>query len=325
MIVRTTSQVRPSPLSNEYVDVDPQETAEWLESLEAVLRIQGPERAQFLLDALMDRAQVAGIEGPSSIHTPYLNTVPKDQEVPYPGDRLTERKIKSLIRWNAMAMVARANKTTNVGGHIATFASAATLYEVGFNHFFRGRTEHSHGDVIYFQGHASPGPYARAFLEGRLTETQLKNFRQELQPGGGLSSYPHPWLMPGLLAVPDRQHGPRADHGDLPGPVRPVPGSPRAVRHGRHPRLGVPRRRRVRRAGNAGLHRHRGPRKARQPDLRRQLQPAAPRRPGPREREDHPGAGGHVPRGRVERGQVHLGVRLGRLWRATQTARSPGG
>jgi pyruvate dehydrogenase E1 component len=202
MIVRTTSQVRPSAVSNEFVDVDPQETAEWVESLEAVLRAQGPERAQFLLDALMDRAQAAGIDGPSSIHTPYLNTVPKDQEVPYPGDRLIERKIKSMVRWNAMAMVARANKTTNVGGHIATFASAATLYEVGFNHFFRGRTEHSHGDVIYFQGHASPGPYARAFLEGRLTEQQLKNFRQELQPGGGLSSYPHPWLMPTFWQFP---------------------------------------------------------------------------------------------------------------------------
>jgi pyruvate dehydrogenase E1 component len=205
MIVRTTNPVRPSPVSDEFVDVDPLETAEWLESLEAVLRIQGPERAQFLLDALMDRAQSAGIEGPSSIHTPYLNTVPKEQEQPYPGspeERALERKIKSFVRWNAMAMVARANKTTNVGGHIATFASAATLYEVGFNHFFRGRTEHDHGDIIYFQGHASPGPYARAFLEGRLTEQQLKNFRQELQPGGGLSSYPHPWLMPNFWQFP---------------------------------------------------------------------------------------------------------------------------
>jgi len=202
MIVRTTTPVRPSPVSDEYVDVDPQETTEWLESLEAVLRTEGPERAQFLLDALMDRAQAAGIAVPSSIHTPYLNTVPKDQEVPYPGDRALERKIKSIIRWNAMAMVARANKTTNVGGHIATYASAATLYEVGFNHFFRGRTADSHGDVIYFQGHASPGPYARAFLEGRLPEQQLKNFRQELQPGGGLSSYPHPWLMPNFWQFP---------------------------------------------------------------------------------------------------------------------------
>ncbi|MSR51911.1 MAG: pyruvate dehydrogenase (acetyl-transferring), homodimeric type [Gemmataceae bacterium] len=202
MIVRTTESVRPSALSNELVDIDPLETSEWTESLDAVLRIQGPERAKFLLDALQARARSAGLSGASSIHTPYVNTVPHDQEASYPGDRVLERKIKSLIRWNAMAMVARANKTTNVGGHIATFASAATLYEVGFNHFFRGRTEHDHGDVIYFQGHASPGPYARAFLEGRLSEQQLKNFRQELQPGGGLSSYPHPWLMPGFWQFP---------------------------------------------------------------------------------------------------------------------------
>lgn len=202
MIVRMPDRVVPSPLPSEQVDVDPQETNEWLESLEAVLRIQGPDRAKFLLDQLGIKARAAGVDGPSSIHTPYVNTVPKDQEVPYPGDREIERKIKSIIRWNAMAMVARANKTTNVGGHIATFASAATLYEVGFNHFFRGRTPHDHGDIIYFQGHASPGPYARAFLEGRLDEQQLKNFRQELQPGGGLSSYPHPWLMPSFWQFP---------------------------------------------------------------------------------------------------------------------------
>jgi pyruvate dehydrogenase E1 component len=202
MIVRNPDQVRPSALSSELVDIDPQETSEWLESLDVVLRTQGPERAQFLLDALESRARTIGIDLPSSIHTPYVNTVPREEEVPYPGNRDLERKIKSAIRWNAMAMVARANKTTNVGGHIATYASAATLYEVGFNHFFRGRTEHDHGDVIYFQGHASPGPYGRAFLEGRLTEQQLKNFRQELQPGGGLSSYPHPWLMPGFWQFP---------------------------------------------------------------------------------------------------------------------------
>lgn len=202
MIVRTPEAARPSVSAPAPADVDPQETAEWLESLEAVLRIQGPDRAKFLIETLLDRARADGVRGPSSIHTPYVNTVPKDQEVAYPGDRTLERKIKSIIRWNAMAMVARANKTTNVGGHIATFASAATLYEVGFNHYFRGRTADSHGDVIYLQGHASPGPYARAFLEGRLNETQLKNFRQELQPGGGLSSYPHPWLMPGFWQFP---------------------------------------------------------------------------------------------------------------------------
>ena len=203
MIVRTEDLVRRSALSSELVDVDPSETAEWLESLEAVLKIQGPERAKFLLDALGGKIQAAGVSaGGSSIQSPYLNTVPLDQEVPYPGDRAIERKIKSIIRWNAMAMVAKANKTTNVGGHIATYQSAATLYEVGFNHFFRGRTEDNHGDIIYFQGHASPGPYARAFLEGRLSEQQLTNFRQELQPGGGLSSYPHPWLMPNFWQYP---------------------------------------------------------------------------------------------------------------------------
>jgi pyruvate dehydrogenase E1 component len=202
MIVRNEDLVRRSPLSEEFVDIDPQETAEWLQSLEAVLRIQGPERAKFLLEALAGKAKSSGLQMPTGIHTPYVNTVPVDQEVPYPGDRELERKIKSLVRWNAMAMVAKANRTTNVGGHIATYQSAATLYEVGFNHFFKGRTEDSHGDVIYFQGHASPGPYARAFLEGRLNETQLNNFRQELQPGGGLSSYPHPWLMPDFWQYP---------------------------------------------------------------------------------------------------------------------------
>lgn len=202
MIVRSEDHVRPSALSAEVVDVDPIETSEWLESLEAVIKSQGPERAKFLLEMLSQRARTTGITSRTEIHTPYVNTVTLEQQVPFPGNRSLERKIKSLIRWNAMAMVAKANKTTNVGGHIATFASAATLYEVGFNHFFRGRTEDSHGDIIYFQGHASPGMYARAYLEGRLTDKQLENFRQELNEGGGLSSYPHPWLMPNLWQYP---------------------------------------------------------------------------------------------------------------------------
>src|SRR5262245_30404074 len=183
-------------------DLDPQETSEWLESLEAVLRTQGSERARFLLSSLYDRARQEGVDSPSATITPYINTIPVDEQPSYPGDRDLERRIKSAIRWNAMAIVHNANKTTNVGGHIATFASAATLYEVGFNHFFRGRTDTSPGDIVYFQGHASPGMYARAFLEGRLTEQQLKNFRQELNPGGGLSSYPHPWLMPSFWQFP---------------------------------------------------------------------------------------------------------------------------
>ena len=183
-------------------DADPQETSEWLESLEAVIRHQGADRARFLLDTLLSVAAKAGAKMPAGITTPYLNTIPVEDQPTYPGDRLMERRIKSLVRWNAMAMVLRANKSTNVGGHIATFASAATLYEVGFNHFFRGRSEGHPGDVIFFQGHASPGMYARAFLEGRLSEHQLTNFRRELAEGGGISSYPHPWLMPDFWQYP---------------------------------------------------------------------------------------------------------------------------
>ncbi len=184
-------------------DTDPQETTEWLDAMEAVLRHGGPDRAQYLLESLVARvAKLGQSRIPSGITTPYINTIAVEDQVPFPGDRGMERKIKSLVRWNAMAMVDRANRTTNVGGHIATFASAATLYEIGFNHFFRGRTADFPGDVVFFQGHASPGMYARAFVEGRLTEQQLLNFRRELQAGGGLSSYPHPWLMPGFWQYP---------------------------------------------------------------------------------------------------------------------------
>jgi len=200
MIVRNAP---PSELDlAEQFDLDPLETAEWLESLEAVLRTEGPERARFLIETLIARADRVGLKMPTGITTPYLNTIPVEDQPPYPGNRELERKIKSIIRWNAMAMVVKANKNTNVGGHISTFASAATLYEVGFNHFFRGRTEHSTGDIIYFQGHASPGMYSRAFVEGRLSEQQMTNFRRELQSGGGLSSYPHPWLMPNFWQFP---------------------------------------------------------------------------------------------------------------------------
>jgi pyruvate dehydrogenase E1 component len=200
MMVRTPPETE--PLDEESFDVDPLETSEWLDSLEAVLRTEGPDRARFLIETLIAHADKARVRMPSGITTPYLNTIPVEDQPLYPGDRELERRIKSIIRWNALAMVVRANKNTNVGGHISTFASAATLYEVGFNHFFRGRTDHRTGDIIYFQGHASPGMYARAFLEGRLTEQNLKNFRQELQPGGGLSSYPHPWLMPSFWQFP---------------------------------------------------------------------------------------------------------------------------
>jgi pyruvate dehydrogenase E1 component len=200
-------------------DLDTAETREWLDALESVLQSGGPERARFLLTELKHKAVRCGVEIPFTANTPYINTVPANRQPPYPGSREIERRIKSLIRWNAMAMVVRANKhAAGIGGHISTYASAATLYEVGFNHFFRGPDAPGGGDQVYFQGHASPGIYARAFLEGRLTAPQLENFRRELPPsplprspeeeergrgeGGGLSSYPHPWLMPHFWHFP---------------------------------------------------------------------------------------------------------------------------
>ena len=178
----------------------------WAESLQSVfdlaLENQGPERTAQLLNKLADRLRASQDGLPRGFNTPYVNTIPPEQQPPFPGDWQMERRIKSYIRWNAMAMVVKANSTTNVGGHISTYASAATLYEVGFNHFFRGRTENFPGDMVYFQGHAAPGIYARAFLEGRLDERHLQNFRQELADGGGLSSYPHPYLMPEFWQFP---------------------------------------------------------------------------------------------------------------------------
>ena len=180
-----------------------QETREWLESLEYVRQTGGPQRVQELLRQLQIYAQKQGVEVPFTANTPYINTIPPDRQPPFPGSREIERRIKSITRWNAMAMVVRANKNeVGIGGHISTYASAATLYEVGFNHFFRGKSENYEGDAIFFQGHASPGIYARAFLEGRLSLEKLENFREELASGGGLSSYPHPWLMPDFWEFP---------------------------------------------------------------------------------------------------------------------------
>lgn len=185
-------------------DLEALETQEWLESLDYVIRSSGAERVKTLLRELELHAYGEhGIRRPFSANTPFINTIPVEEQPPYPGNRDLERRIKSILRWNAMAMVVRANRTFDgLGGHISTYASAATLYEVGFNHFFRGKGENHSGDQIYFQGHASPGIYARAFLEGRLSVEQLENFRRELQPDGGLSSYPHPWLMPEFWEFP---------------------------------------------------------------------------------------------------------------------------
>ena len=179
------------------------ENSEWLESLDYILQSQGPQRVSELLRKLQIYAQEHGVEIPFTANTPYINTIPVEKQPPYPGSREIERRIKSILRWNAMAMVVRANRElSGIGGHISTYASAATLYEVAFNHFFRGKEDPSGGDIIYFQGHAAPGIYARAMLEGRITETDLKNFRRELSSERGLSSYPHPWLMPKFWEYP---------------------------------------------------------------------------------------------------------------------------
>jgi len=183
-------------------DVDPQETGEWLDALEAVLEQEGTERAHYILEQLIDKARRSGAYLPYTANTAYINTISPAHEERSPGDLEIERRIRALVRWNATAMVVRANrKSSELGGHIASFASAATLYDVGFNHFFRAASEHHGGDLVFIQGHSAPGIYARAYLEGRLDEKQLEQFRQEVDVGG-LSSYPHPWLMPDFWQFP---------------------------------------------------------------------------------------------------------------------------
>ncbi len=184
-------------------DVDEQETREWIESLDSVLASGGPERARFLLLKVLKRARMLEIGLPPLVQTRYINTISPEQEPPFPGDEQIEHRVRRMVRWNAVAMVHRANlRFTGIGGHLSTYASAASLYEVGFNHFFRGKDAPGRGDQIYFQGHAAPGIYARAFLEGRLSESQLDHFRREAVRGEGLSSYPHPRLMPDFWEFP---------------------------------------------------------------------------------------------------------------------------
>jgi pyruvate dehydrogenase E1 component len=184
-------------------DIDATETSEWLEAVDAVVEHDGPDRARQILARAVQRAQLAGSGPIASITTPYVNTIPASREAKLPGDPLLERRLRSIVRWNAMAMVVRANKlSSDLGGHIASFQSLATLYEVGYNHFWRAPSDEHGGDLVYFQGHSSPGNYARAYLEGRLSEEQLDGFRQEVSRPGGLSSYPHPWLMPEFWQFP---------------------------------------------------------------------------------------------------------------------------
>src|SRR5262245_57519797 len=184
-------------------DNDPQETKEWLDALDSVIDRVGIARAHYLIESLIDKARRAGANLPFKATTAYVNTIHVNDEVRSPGDPELEYRIRSFIRWNAMAMVLRANsRFSGLGGHISTFASSATLYDVGWNHFFKGPDHPDGADLVYFQGHSSPGVYARAFLEGRLSELELNRFRRETQDDKGLSSYPHPWLMPSFWQFP---------------------------------------------------------------------------------------------------------------------------
>ncbi|MEY3595924.1 MAG: pyruvate dehydrogenase component, partial [Actinomycetota bacterium] len=185
-------------------DIDPTETNEWMESLDAVIDSHGKTRARYLLSRLLERAQKNQVSFPATVSTPYVNSIPREQEPWFPGDEHLERRIRAYIRWNAAVMVIRANtRAEGIGGHLSTFASSASLYEIGFNHFFRGKDDGQAGDHIYFQGHAAPGVYARAFLEGRLSTDDLDHFRREIgREGKGLSSYPHPRLMPDFWEYP---------------------------------------------------------------------------------------------------------------------------
>ncbi len=198
-----TSSTNGNGAEPDAVDPDAVETTEWLEALDAVVSHDGPDRARDLLKRVIERAQHAGTGPIASLNTAYVNTIPRALEPAFPGDPMVERRLRSIVRWNAICMVLRANKiSSELGGHIATYQSLATLMEVGFNHFWHGAGESHGGDLVYFQGHSSPGNYARAYLEGRLTEAQLDGFRQEVSVPGGLSSYPHPWLMPEFWQFP---------------------------------------------------------------------------------------------------------------------------
>ncbi len=200
---KTDADANPGEWSMQHRDVDPEETREWMESFDSLAREHGMERAHFILRALLKRAHIDNIDLPALVQTPYINSIAPDQEPAYPGDERLEKRIRRAIRWNAVATVVKANKHyPGLGGHLSTYASAATLYEVGFNHFFRGKDHPGGGDHVFFQGHASPGIYARAFLEGRLSEDRLLHFRREVVRGQGLSSYPHPWLMPDFWEFP---------------------------------------------------------------------------------------------------------------------------
>ena len=313
-----------SALPNVLLQSDPDtiETQEWLDALEAVMTAEGPERAHFLLERMIEDARLRGLNLPfSADHPVHQHHSGRAAGAHTRRTRKSRHAIRDYTRWNAMAMVLRANEETNVGGHISLATprrprcttSATTISGM------RRPTTHG-GDLIFAQGHSVPGIYARAFLLGRLTEEQLNNFRQEVD-GKGISSYPAPVADAGFLAVPHRVDGSGPADGDLPGALHEVPAGPRSGADRRPQGVGLSRRRRDRRSRIAGRDRRRRPREARQPGVRHQLQPAASRRPGARQWQDHPGAGKRVPRLRLERHQAGLGHATGiRCSRATRTA-----
>ena len=299
-------------------DHDPVETREWLDSLRAVVQYAGVDRARFLLTQLRDEARRAGAIPAFVATTPYRNTIPPGLEEKSPGNRELEHKIRAAIRWNAVAIILRANKeSSELGGHIASFQSSALLYDIGFGHFWHAPTADHGGDLIYVQGHVSPGIYARAFVEGRLSEQQLLNFRQE-SDGNGIPSYPHPWLMPDFWQFPTVSMGL--------GPLM-------AIYQARF--LKYLEGRGLAKTANRKVWAFLGDGECDEPeslgaislggrerldnlDLRHQLQPAAPRRPRARQRQDHPGARRRIPRRRLERDQGRMGLRLGQALREGQ-------
>ena len=303
-------------------DLDPSETREWLESVEDVIDRDGTDRAHFLLDQAVAAARSRGANLPFGSTTAYVNTIPPDQQPPYPGDLELEWRIRTINRWNAMATVVRRNKVSSeYGGHIASFASSAVLYDIGLNHFWRTRTDDARRRPRVLPGPRHPR-YLRALLHGRATfgrdarQLPLRDRRR------GPVVLPAPVADAGLLAVPHGLDGPRAADGDLPGAVHEIHAQPRPHRHGRPQGLGLPRRRRDGRAREPRRHRPRRARGSRQPDLRRQLQPATARRAGARQLEDHPGARGQLPRRRLERHQADLGLGLGQAARRRTTPAS---
>ena len=298
-------------MTDDLRDIDPVETQEWMEAVEDVLDRDGPDRAHYLLNNAVRRTRESGANLPFGATTGYQNTIPADQQLPFPGNLEMEWRIRTINRWNAMATVVKRNKVSSeYGGHIASFASSAVMYDIGLNHFWRAQGDAHGGDLVFFQGHVVPGIYARSFMEGRISKEQLENFRSEVG-GNGLSSYPHPWLMPDFWQFPTVSMGL--------GPIMAIYQA-RFMKY-MHNRghidmkdrkvwafLGDGEMDEPESRGAIGLA---GAREARQPDLRDQLQPAAPRRTGARQWQDRAGTGGRFPRRRLERHQGCCGARAG--------------